>query len=139
MASSRRRIATAAAGVRLRRVLASGVVVGLALLFVAGAEGRSNQVTSTEVHLQVLASPNDVPNGATVEVTPDLDLSHTCDQGFVVCDFRYSAPTTVTLTAQPSDAVSHFYGWTAADCPNAVNPCGRSCVRPQATSACAAS
>lgn len=123
MASSRRRIATAAAGVRLRRVLASGVVVGLALLFVAGAEGRSNQVTSTEVHLQVLASPNDVPNGATVEVTPDLDLSHTCDQGFVVCDFRYSAPTTVTLTAQPSDAVSHFYGWTAADCPNGVNPC----------------
>lgn len=125
MASSRRRIATAAADKRLRRALAFGVVVGLALLLVAGAEGRSNLATPTDVHLHVLASPNDVPNGATVEVTPDLDGTspNPCDSGFVVCDYRYSAPKTVTLTAQPSDAVSHFYGWTAAECPNAVNRC----------------
>jgi hypothetical protein len=119
VASSRRRIA--AASTRLRRGLASCVVVGLALLLVAGAEGRSNQVTSTDVHLHVLASPN----GATVGVTPDLDGTspNPCDSGFVLCDYRYSAPTPVTLTAQPSDGVSHFYGWTAAECPNAVNPC----------------
>ncbi len=122
MASSRRRIATAAAGIRPRRALASGVVVGLALLFVAGAEGRSTQVTSTDVHLHELASPN----GATVAVTPpDLDGSspNPCDLGFELCNYRYSAPTTVTLTAEPSDAVSHFYGWTAAECPNGANPC----------------
>jgi hypothetical protein len=123
VASSRRRIA--AASTRLGRGLVSCAVVGLALLFVAGAEGRSSQVTTTDVHLHVLASPNDVPNGATVEVTPDLDGTspNPCDSGFVLCDYHYSAPTTVTLTAQPSDAVSHFYGWTAAECPNAVNPC----------------
>lgn len=119
MASSRRRIATAAVGIRLRRALTSGVVVGVALLLATGAEGRSNRVASTEVTLQVLASPN----GATVEVTPDLDGNHTCQDGFEVCTFRYSAPTTVTLTAEPNDASSHFYGWTAAECPNGVNPC----------------
>jgi hypothetical protein len=94
-------------------------VVGLALLVVTGAEGRSNQLATTEVTLHVLASPN----GAAVEVTPDLDGNHTCQDGFNVCDFRYSAPTTVTLTADASDADSHFYGWTAAECPGGVNPC----------------
>jgi hypothetical protein len=94
-------------------------VVCAALLVVAGAEGRSGQVTQTDVTLQVLASPN----GAAVEVTPDLDGNHRCEDGFNVCSFRYSAPTTVTLAAEPSDAVSQFYGWTAAECPSGVNPC----------------
>ena len=91
----------------------------MALLVVTGAQGRSNRVTATDVTLQVLASPN----GAVIKVTSDLDGNDTCDSGFVVCDFRYSAPTTVTLTADASDADSHFYGWTAAECPNGVNPC----------------
>jgi hypothetical protein len=95
------------------------VVVGLALLVASGAQGRSNPAAATEVHLHVLASPS----GAAVEVTPDLDGAHTCQDGFTVCDFRYSAPTTVTLTADPSDAASHFYGWTAAECPTSVNTC----------------
>lgn len=120
MASSRKRIA--AARTRFRRGLTSCAVIGLAFLVVAGADGRTNPLAPTaptEVHLHVLASPN----GAAVEVTPDLDGASTCQDGFVVCDFRYSAPTTVTLTADPSDQASRFYGWTAAECPNGVNPC----------------
>jgi hypothetical protein len=119
VAGSRQRFATAAAVTRLFRVLTSCVVVGLALLVVTGAEGRTNHVATTQVTLQVLASPN----GAAVEVTQDLNANHTCQDGFVVCEFQYLAPTTVTLTADPSDAFSHFYGWTAAECPSGVNPC----------------
>lgn len=121
MASSRRRrIATAATGTRSAlRGFALLVVVLLALLVVAGAEGRRSAVTPTEVALQVLASPN----GGAVEVTPDVNGNQRCESGFVVCTFQYSAPTTVTLTADASDAASRFYGWTAAECPSGGNPC----------------
>ena len=124
MAGARQGIATAAT--RMRRLPHGSVmlaVLAFALLFVAGAQARADLAAETEVRLEVLPSPV-----GAVQVTPDLNGDFSCGPvGLDVCTFRYEAPTTVKLTAQPTvvlDTVEYrFYDWTAAECPRGVNEC----------------
>jgi hypothetical protein len=121
MAGARREIATAATRMRRRpRSFAMLLVLGFALLVVAGAQG---QVAQIEVKLEVLGGPI-----GAVEVT-DLDasppVSEQCENAFVICSFTYSAPRRVRLTAPAQQAGEEFkfYGWSAAECPSGVNVC----------------
>jgi Divergent InlB B-repeat domain len=122
MAGARRGIATAASPARrLSRSSALLLVLALALLVIAGAQGQAGQ---TEVALEVLGSPI-----GAVEVT-DLDasppVSQECADGsFVICTFKYPAPRRVRLTApvQQTESPFKFYGWSAAECPSGVNVC----------------
>jgi hypothetical protein len=112
---------------RLACASATLVVLAFALFVVAGAQGGAERAAQTEVTLELLAGPDDsgnLPSGDDVFLTPaDLDGKDTCTDGFVVCTFRYLAPTTVRLIAQTINPTYHFYGWTAVECSDGVNVC----------------
>lgn len=114
MAGARRGIAAAATRIR-RLSRAIMVVLSVALLATAVAQGRIDQQTGVTLHLLV------TPQG-TIDVTADPGGPATCEDSSQVCKFQYSAGTRVHLVAREFDSTHPFYGWTTDECP-ASNEC----------------
>ena len=114
MVGARRGIAAAATRIR-RLSRAILVLLSLALLVVAVAQGRTGQ--QTEVTLHLLVSPQ-----GTIEVTANPGGPGICEDTSQTCDLKYNAGTAVHLVAREFDSTHPFYGWTTDECP-ATNEC----------------